>query len=177
MYADMANFKELLPKINTFIFDIDGVITDGTIIPFGDNQQLRRMNIKDGYALQHAIKRGYNVAVISGGSSVLVKNRLHQLGIKDVFLKASDKLPVLNQYIKQKGLDVAQILYMGDDIPDYHAMKTCGVATCPKNAAIEIKEIAHYISNKDGGKGCVRDIVEQVLRCNGDWFTADAHEW
>jgi len=166
----MANFKELLPSINTFIFDVDGVLTDGSVLLLSNGEQARIMNNKDGFALQHAVKKGYTICVISGGSSEAVRIKLNGLGITDVFLKAQDKVAIFNTYIAQKNIKKEQILYMGDDIPDYEVMKLCGVATCPKNAAIEIKEIAHYISDKNGGEGCVRDIVEQVLRCNGDWI-------
>ena len=166
----MANFKELLPSINTFIFDVDGVLTDGSVLLLSNGEQARIMNNKDGFSLQHAVKKGYTICVISGGSSEAVRIKLNGLGITDVFLKAQDKVAIFNAYIAQKSIKKEQILYMGDDIPDYEVMKLCGVATCPKNAAIEIKGIAHYISDKNGGEGCVRDIVEQVLRCNGDWI-------
>lgn len=173
----MSNFKELLPKINTFIFDIDGVLTDGMITIFPDGDQIRTMNIKDGYALQYAVKKGYNIAIISGGSSETVRLRLNGLGITDVYLKSSNKIEIFENYLKTKNINKEHVLYMGDDIPDYHVMLKSGVATCPKDAAIEIKNIAHYISDKNGGKGCVRDIIEQVLRCQGKWFDEEAHQW
>lgn len=165
----MANFKELLPSINTFIFDVDGVLTDGSVLLLSNGEQARIMNNKDGFALQYAVKKGYTICVISGGSSEAVRIKLNGLGVTDVFLKTQDKVAIFNDYIAQKNIKKEQTLYMGDDIPDYEVMKLCRVATCPKNAAIEIKEIAHYISDKNGGEGCVRDIIEQVLRCNGDW--------
>lgn len=167
----MANFKELLPNINTFIFDVDGVLTDGNVLLLSNGEQARMMYNKDIFALQHAVKKGYTICVISGGSSEAVRVKLNELGITDVFLKTRDKVAIFNDYIAQKKLKKEQILYMGDDIPDYEVMKLCGVATCPKNAAIEIKEIADYISDKNGGEGCVRDIIEQVLRCNEHWNT------
>jgi len=173
----MANFKELLPKINSFIFDVDGVLTDGSITIMPDGEQVRKMNIKDGYALQYAIKKGYNIAIISGGSSESVRTRLNGLGIKDVYLKASNKVAVFEDYILEKDINPKNILYMGDDIPDYEVMQKCGVATCPKNAAIEIKSISDYISDKNGGEGCARDIIEQVLRCNGDWMDEGSKEY
>lgn len=173
----MANFKELLPKINSFIFDVDGVLTDGMVTTLPDGDQIRTMNIKDGYALQYAVKKGYNIAIISGGTSESVRLRLNGLGITDVYLKASNKIEIFENYLNEKGIKAENILYMGDDIPDYHVMQKCGVATCPKNAAIEIKSVSHYISDKDGGQGCARDIIEQVLRCNGDWFSEGAVEW
>ncbi|MDT8411984.1 MAG: HAD hydrolase-like protein [Vicingaceae bacterium] len=166
----MANFKELLPNINTFIFDVDGVLTDGSVLLFPNGAQVRKMNNKDAFALQHAVKKGYNVAIISGGKSEVVKLKLNSLGIKDVFLKVDSKIKIFNDYVAESKLKKESILYMGDDIPDYEVMLQCGVATCPKNAAIEIKNISDYISDRDGGEGCVRDIIEQVLRCNGDWM-------
>lgn len=173
----MSNFKELLPKINTFIFDVDGVLTDGMVTVMSDGDQIRRMNIKDGYALQYAVKKGYNIAIISGGSSESVRLRLNGLGITDVFLKASNKIEIFENYINTKNVKKENILYMGDDIPDYFVMQKSGVATCPNDAVVEIKSIAHYISDKDGGKGCVRDVIEQVLRCQGKWFDETAHTW
>ena len=166
----MGNFKELLPEINTFIFDVDGVLSDGSILVTESGDQLRTMSTRDGVAITMALKKGYNIAIISGGNSQSVMHRFQYLGIKDVFLGVKDKIGVLHQYFINKGLNKKNVLYMGDDIPDYHAMLECGVKTCPKDAAVEIKNIVDYISDKDGGKGCVRDIIEQVMRCNGDWF-------
>ncbi len=165
----MANFKELLPNINTFIFDVDGVLTDGSVLLLPTGEQVRKMNNRDGFALQHAVKKGYKVVIISGGRSEAVKLRLNGLGVKDVFIKVDDKVEIFKKYAAEHQLKKENILYMGDDIPDYEVMKLCGVVTCPKNAAIEIKGISDYISDKNGGEGCVRDIIEQVLRCNGDW--------
>ena len=165
----MANFKELLPEINTFIFDVDGVLTDGSVLLLPTGEQVRKMNNKDGFALQHAVKKGYKVVIISGGSSEAVRLRLNGLGVKDIFLKVDNKVEVFKKYVAEHQLQKESILYMGDDIPDYEVMQLCGVTTCPKNAAIEIKGISDYISDKNGGEGCVRDIIEQVLRCNGDW--------
>jgi 3-deoxy-D-manno-octulosonate 8-phosphate phosphatase (KDO 8-P phosphatase) len=166
----MANFKELLPKINTFVFDIDGVLSDGNIQITESGDQLRTMSTRDGLAISMALKKGYNIAIISGGNSQSVLHRFNYLGVKDVFLGVNNKIEVLNQYFKDKNITAENVLYMGDDIPDYYVMQECGVATCPKNAVVEIKEIADYISDKDGGKGCVRDIIEQVMRCKGNWF-------
>ncbi|MCB0401304.1 MAG: HAD hydrolase-like protein [Flavobacteriales bacterium] len=166
----MGNFKELLPKINTFVFDIDGVLSDGSILVTENGGQLRTMSTRDGVAITMALKKGYNMAIISGGNDQSVIHRLKYLGIQDIFIGVKDKIAVLNAYFADKGVAAENVLYMGDDIPDYHAMLACGVKTCPKNAVIEIKNIADYISDKDGGQGCVRDIIEQVMRCNGDWF-------
>ena len=166
----MGNFKVLLPKVNTFVFDIDGVLSDGSILVTENGGQLRTMSTRDGLAISMAIKKGYNVAIISGGNDHSVIHRLKYLGIEDIFIGVKDKVEVLNNYFNEKDVVADNVLYMGDDIPDYHAMQACGVKTCPKNAVIEIKNIADYISDKDGGYGCVRDIIEQVMRCKGDWF-------
>ena len=173
----MSNFKELLPKITTFIFDIDGVLSDGMVTTLPNGDQIRRMNIKDGFALQYAVKKGYNIAIISGGSSESVRSRFTGLGITDVFLKAGNKIEIFENYLQSKNITKDQVLYMGDDIPDYYVMMQSGVATCPKNASIEIKNISQYISDKNGGRGCVRDVIEQVLRCQGNWFDENAHHW
>jgi len=166
----MANFRALLPAINTFVLDIDGVLSDGSILVTNQGEQLRTMSTRDGLAISMALKKGYNIVIISGGNDQSVVHRFNYLGIKDVFLGVDDKIKVLRDYFNQKGIKPENALYMGDDIPDYYAMQECGVKTCPKNAVVEIKEIVDYISDKDGGKGCVRDIIEQVMRVKGDWF-------
>jgi 3-deoxy-D-manno-octulosonate 8-phosphate phosphatase (KDO 8-P phosphatase) len=165
----MENFKQKLPRIKTLLFDVDGVLTNGQVFLMENGEFLRNMNSKDGYALQLAVKKGYRIAMITGGSSQIVKKALHGLGIVDVFLSQHDKLQCYKDYINEHGLNEDEILYMGDDLPDYEVMKRVGVATCPYNSASEIKDICLYISNRNGGEGCVRDIVEQVLRSQGNW--------
>ncbi len=165
----MENFKTKLTRINTFIFDIDGVLTNGTITIMPDGEQIRSMNVKDGFALQLAVKMGYKIAVISGGKSEVVRIRLNGLGIYDVFLGAENKIEVFNNYISSNKINANEILYMGDDVPDYEVMKIVGVAVCPNDAAQEIKEISIYVSDKKGGEGCVRDAIEQVMRVQGKW--------
>lgn len=171
------NYKEQLKHINTFIFDYDGVLTDGTVYPSADGEMMRSANVKDGYALQLAVKKGYNVAIISGGKSTSMTKRLEALNIKDVFLGVENKMEVFHIYMKENGLRNEQVLYMGDDIPDYHIMKEVGVATCPEDAVEEIKSISDYISHKGGGKGAVRDIVEQVMKIQGKWMDGEAFHW
>lgn len=173
----MSNYKSLLTKIDTFIFDYDGVMTEGMIIINNEGEPYRTANVKDGYALQLIKKLGYNVAVISGGFSPSMIRRFESLDITDVFLGVSDKLTVLQQYMKDKSLSPEQIVYMGDDIPDFKPMSTIGVPVCPADAAEEIKRISVYISHYQGGRGCVRDIIEQVLKVQGKWFTDEAHHW
>lgn len=173
----MDNLQSKLKDISTFILDVDGVLTDGSVITLPDGDQVRRMNIKDGYALQHAVKKGYHIVIISGGTSESVRLRLNGLGITDVFLASKNKIEVFQKVQKQYNLKTEEILYMGDDIPDYKIMKMVGFAACPKDAAAEIKSICQYISPYKGGEGCVREIIEKVLKLNGHWFDQDSHEW
>lgn len=168
----MDNFKQKLNHIKTFLFDIDGVITNGQILVFENGEIVRNMNSKDSYAIQLAIKKGYRIGIISGGRSEAVKKILTNLGVQDVYLSQPDKLDRYKEYIASYDLKDEEILYMGDDLPDYDVMKQVGIATCPADAAHEIKDICIYISNKNGGQGCVRDIIEQVMRCQGTWEIA-----
>lgn len=155
--------------ITTFVFDVDGVLTDGTLIILPGGVMARKMNVKDGYALQLAVKRGYNVVVISGGASEEVADRLHKLGVSAVFMRLTDKLAVLKEYLEKKHLDWNEVLFMGDDIPDLEVMKNAGLACCPADAVQEIKEICAYISPLNGGYGCGRDVIEKVLKLRGHW--------
>lgn len=167
------NYPNNLAQITTFIFDIDGVLTDGSVILEPTGEQTRTMNIKDGYALQLAVKRGYKVAIISGGKNEIVRNRFSGLGIYDVFMGASNKLDALDELKLTYDLTNDEILYMGDDIPDYEIMSSIGLPTCPNDAATEIKEISLYISPINGGKGCVRDVIEKVMRAKDNWFNKE----
>ena len=162
---------EILKPIRTFVFDVDGVLTDGNILILNDGQQARQMNIKDGYALQLAIKKGYRVVVISGGTSAAVKERLNKLGVTDVFLPVENKKEKLIAYVEQHQLRWEEILFMGDDMPDYVAMQLVGFPCCPADAVTEIRQVSKYISPQHGGKGCVRDVIEKVLKLNGHWDT------
>ncbi len=163
-------FLQKLKEITTFIFDVDGVMTNGNIIAAESGEFLRTFNIKDGYALQLAVKKGYQVCVISGGSGQAMEKRFSGLGIEAVYLGVADKVKVYQDFLSQYQLQSAEILYMGDDIPDYHVMKLVGLPTCPADAVSEIKSIAGYISPQGGGKGAVRDIIEKVLKVQGKWF-------
>jgi len=164
------SYKELMNNITTFIFDVDGVLTDGTIHVTQTGEMLRNMNIRDGYAMKAAVENGYNVCIISGGSNEGVRVRLRNLGITDIHLGVSDKVEVFKEYIDIYNIDPEQVLYMGDDIPDYHVMKLTGLPTCPQNAVPEIKNISKYISHKEGGEGCVRDVIEQVMKVQHKWM-------
>lgn len=165
----MKNFKEKLNHIKTFLFDVDGVLTNGSVLVMENGELVRNFNSKDGFALQLAIKKGYRIAIITGGNSQAVKQTLHSLGIEDIFLSQSDKLQCYKDYINEHDLKEEEIVFMGDDLPDYEVMKRVGIAACPNNAAHEIKQISIYISNRNGGEACVRDIIEQVMRCQGTW--------
>lgn len=163
------SYKEYLEYITTFIFDVDGVLTDGTILLNSDGELLRTMHTKDGFAMKTAIDVGFNLCIISGGSNEGVRERLRKLGVTDVYLGAHNKIEQLNDYMAKHNLKPENVLYMGDDIPDYPVMKLVGLPTCPQDAVPEIKAISKYISHKNGGQGCVRDVIEQVLKVHGKW--------
>src|SRR2546423_8425985 len=160
---------EKFKQIKLFVFDMDGVLTDGALYVFATGEQVRKMNIKDGFALRLAVKKGYQLMVMSGGDSEGVLKRLQKLGLADIFMKWGDKRQLLSNYFKEKNIPALQALFMGDDIPDHSAMKLVGLACAPADAIPEIKQLAHYISTKNGGEGCVRDVIEKVLKINGDW--------
>ena len=161
----LSSFK----KIRAFVFDVDGVLTDGTLLVLDDGQMARKMNIKDGYALQLAIKKNYHVLVVSGGMSDAVRLRLGKLGIKEVHMNILNKEKIIREFMETHSLSKEQVLYMGDDIPDLSPMKFVGLATCPVDAVPEIRSIAAYISPVGGGLGCARDVIEKVLKLNDDW--------
>lgn len=161
------NFKERLQNVKCFVFDIDGVLTDGQLHILQDGTMLRNMNIKDGYALRQAFLKNYPIFVISGSNAEGVKQRLKNLGIEEVHLNCKDKLDQLSLLLVKYNLTYKDVLYMGDDIPDLEVMKKCGVATCPNDAVSQIKNISIYISDYCGGKGAVRDVIEQTLRLHG----------
>lgn len=164
------NFKQRLHNITCFVFDVDGVLTDGSLLITEEGHQLRAMNIRDGYALQLAVKFGYHIFIISGSTSEGVRIRLNRLGITEIHMKVDDKALCLEQLLKQYNLVHSQVLYMGDDIPDLQVLKISGIATCPADAMPDIKKECIYISEKQGGKGCVRDVIEQVMRLQGKWY-------
>lgn len=164
------SYKEYLEHISTFIFDVDGVLTNGTIAVTTSGEMLRTMNIKDGYALKTAVNKGFHVCIISGGTNEGVRLRLEGLGITDVFLGAHNKIDQLNQYLEKHQLNIKNVLYMGDDLPDFPVMKLVGLPCCPQDAVPEIKAISKYVSHKNGGKGAVRDVIEQVLKVQGKWL-------
>ena len=164
------SYKEIMNEITTFIFDVDGVLTDSSVFVTNEGEMLRTMNIRDGYAMKAAVESGYNVCIISGGSNEGVRIRLRNLGITDIYLGTSDKVETFDEYTDVYSINPNQVLYMGDDIPDYHVMKLVGMPTCPQDAVAEIKAISKYISHKNGGKGAARDVIEQVMKTQGKWM-------
>jgi 3-deoxy-D-manno-octulosonate 8-phosphate phosphatase (KDO 8-P phosphatase) len=173
----MTNFKEGLAGLKAFVFDIDGVLSLQTINLNVFGIPNRTVNLRDGYALQLAVKKGYKVAIISGSNSKDYQKRLKQLGINDVYLNSRNKIDHYRNFRDKYGLDDSEILFMGDDIPDFQVMKAAGVPVCPYDADSEIKQVAVYISDKKGGEGCVRDVIEQVLRLHDRWMDNDSFSW
>jgi 3-deoxy-D-manno-octulosonate 8-phosphate phosphatase (KDO 8-P phosphatase) len=168
------NVLELFKKITTFIFDVDGVLTDGTVLVLENGLQARRMNIKDGFALQMAEKNGYKVLIISGSNSPQVVDRLQKLSITDIHMSVLDKKQFLLDFMSTNKLKAEEVLYMGDDLPDLPAMSVVGLPCCPADAVIEVKEAVQYISPINGGNACVRDVIEKVLKLNDHWsYRAD----
>ena len=173
----MSNFKEDLRLIKAFIFDVDGVLSSAKIYLHPGGEMMRSMHIKDGFAIQYAIRKGYHIAIITGGNSESVRERFSKLGVKDIYLKSSDKLADFRKFISDYNLKPRNVLYMGDDLPDYLVMKEAGFPACPTDAIEEIKSISKYISDKNGGEGCARDVIEQVLRLQGNWMHEEAFHW
>ena len=165
----MLNFKQKLNNISTLIFDVDGVMTDGKVLVMESGEMIRAMNSKDGYAIHLAVLKLFRVVIISGGNNTAIKNALARSGVKDVFINQHDKLACYLDYIKANNIKDEEVMFMGDDLPDFEIMSRVGLAVCPKDAVTEIKEICKYVSGKNGGEGCVRDIIEQVLRAQGKW--------
>jgi 3-deoxy-D-manno-octulosonate 8-phosphate phosphatase (KDO 8-P phosphatase) len=163
------NYKEILNHITTFIFDVDGVLTDSSVHVTESGEMLRVMNIRDGFAMKAALESGYNVCIISGGNNEGVRIRLRNLGITDIHLASPNKVDTFKEYIDLYAIKPDEVLYMGDDIPDYHVMQLVGLPTCPQDASPEIKAISKYISHKNGGKGAVREVIEQVMKVQGKW--------
>jgi 3-deoxy-D-manno-octulosonate 8-phosphate phosphatase (KDO 8-P phosphatase) len=173
----MTNFKEDLGVIKAFVFDIDGVLSLQTITLNSFGVPNRTVNLRDGYALQLAVKKGYTVAVISGSNCKEYSKRLKLLGVSDICLKSRNKLEDYNTLLKKYGFKNSEVMYMGDDIPDFEVMKQAGVPVCPSDADSEIKQISLYISDRKGGEGCVRDVIEQVMRLHDKWMDSEAFSW
>ncbi|WP_295180236.1 HAD family hydrolase [uncultured Christiangramia sp.] len=164
------SYKEYLNQITTFVFDVDGVLTDGSLQISTKGELLRTMNTKDGYAMKMALKAGFTVCIISGGKNEGVRERLRGLGITDIYLGVDDKVEQMDEFFDIYDIKPEQVLYMGDDIPDYYPMKLVGLPCCPQDAVPELKKISLYVSHKNGGEGCVRDVIEQVMKVQGKWM-------
>ena len=173
----MSNFKEDLSKVKAFVFDIDGVLSLQTISLNIFGVPNRTVNLRDGYALQLAVRKGYYIGVISGCNSKEYLKRLKLLGVRDVYLNSKTKREHFAAFIRKYNLNRQEVLYMGDDIPDFEVMKEAGIPVCPSDADSEIKHVSSYISDKKGGEGCVRDVIEQVLRLHNNWMDSDAFSW
>jgi 3-deoxy-D-manno-octulosonate 8-phosphate phosphatase (KDO 8-P phosphatase) len=173
----MTDIKQQLNRVKAFAFDVDGVFTNGSVLLHPGGEFIRTMNIKDGYAIQHVVKMGYPVAIISGGYSKMVRKRFTYLGVNDIYMKSGNKISAFHSFCAKYELSPAEILYMGDDLPDYEVMKLAGFSACPADAATEIKQISSYVSYQKGGEGCVRDIVEQVLRLHDKWMNDLSFIW
>ena len=169
----MSRINYDLKKIRAIVFDVDGVLSPSTIPMSVKCVPMRMVNIKDGYALQLAHKHGYKIAIITGADTQAIKVRFNGLGIDDVFLKVAMKLPLLKQWISDNNLSPEEVAYVGDDIPDYECMKYVGLPVAPADSAVEIAEIAHYVSPINGGYGVARDVLEQIMRANGDWMNVE----
>ncbi len=165
----MSNFKEDLMKVKAFAFDIDGVLSLDTIPMHPSGEPMRTSNIKDGFAIQKAVKLGYPVAIITGGNTQSVLKRYQLLGVPDIYMGSSLKMVDFDHWISKCNLNPDNVMYMGDDLPDYPVMERVGVPTCPADAVEEVKSLCKYISHKRGGEGCARDVIEQVLRAHGKW--------
>jgi 3-deoxy-D-manno-octulosonate 8-phosphate phosphatase (KDO 8-P phosphatase) len=165
-------FFSKLPDVRLVALDVDGVLTDNSLLCMEDGSMLRTMNARDGYAMTEAVKSGIKLVIITGGQSTGVLARLQKLGLADIFYNIRDKWPVLQQYCMEKGIEPEQTLYMGDDILDHEVMMNCGLRACPADAVPEIKSKADYICSLPGGRGCVREVLELILKSKGKWFIA-----
>ncbi len=174
---EISNFKEELRKVKAFAFDVDGVLSRSVMPLHPSGEPMRTVNIKDGYALQLASKKGYPIGIITGGRTASVRQRFENLGVKDIYMGSSRKKEDFLRFLEKHNLDPVNVLYMGDDLPDYEIMQMVGFPTAPADAVTEIKQAARYISWYDGGEGCVRDVIEQVLRLHNKWMDGDAFHW
>lgn len=170
----MTNFKEDLSRIKAFIFDIDGVLSCQTVMLSGDGEPVRTANIRDAFAIQLAIKMGYKVGIISGANCKHLRVRLETLGVTDIYLGASNKIDAYQDFLQKNKVKSDVVLYMGDDIPDIPVMQLVQTPTCPADAAVEVKSLAKYVSLYNGGCGCARDVIEQVLKAQNNWLNSQS---
>jgi 3-deoxy-D-manno-octulosonate 8-phosphate phosphatase (KDO 8-P phosphatase) len=174
---DIQNYKAQLGKTETFIFDVDGVFTDNIVYLTADGQQMRTANVRDGYAVQLAVKKGIKIFILSGGNNEAVRKRFEMLGVKEIHLGVPTKKEVLQKWIDEGKIDPSTTTYMGDDIPDFWVMQMVAMACCPQDAAFEIRKISDYISPFKGGQGCVRDVLEQSLKLKNMWLDDESTSW
>jgi 3-deoxy-D-manno-octulosonate 8-phosphate phosphatase (KDO 8-P phosphatase) len=171
---DNLNFKQMLKQVKAIVLDVDGVLSGNKVLMQEDGDLLRTANVKDGFAIQYATRMGLKIGIITGGWSEVVRTRYARLGVEDIYIKCKDKRIEFADFIKKHNIEAKDVLYMGDDLLDYHVMKLAGIPACPKDAANEIKAISLYISEYNGGEGCVRDIIEQVMRSKSIWMNEKA---
>lgn len=173
----MSTINYDLKKIKAFIFDVDGVLSPNSIPLSPEGEPMRMVNIKDGFAINLAVHNGYGTAIITGADTENVRKRFSRLGVKDIYMKSRIKINDLNDYMQKTGYKPEEIMYAGDDLPDYHVMQTVGLAVAPADAAHEIRNIAQYISHYNGGQGIARDVIEQVMKAQGKWMGEEAFGW
>ena len=173
----MGNFKEDIARTEAFVFDVDGVFTDGNIMPLADGDFLRAYNAKDGYAVSYAVRQGYKIFIVTGGRGDILYKRFSYLGVTELHVNVSDKIAVLSGIMERHSLDPENVLFMGDDIPDYEVMQLVGLPCCPADAVPEIKSVSTYISPHKGGYGCGRVVIEQVMKAQRKWFGEEAFGW
>jgi 3-deoxy-D-manno-octulosonate 8-phosphate phosphatase (KDO 8-P phosphatase) len=173
----MANLIPQFKQIKAFVFDVDGVMTPGHVLVTEEGHMLRSVNIKDGFALQHAVKSGYQVGIISGGKSEGMRKRFEGLGITHIYLGQSEKTAAFGDFLKKTGLVAKQVAYMGDDLPDVPVLKLAGLACCPKDACSDVLEVAEFVSQAEGGHGCVRDLIERAMKLQDSWHNDETHKW
>ena len=168
------NYKTLLNNVRAFVFDVDGVMTNGKVIITSEGEMYREMDTRDGFALKYALLKGFKIGIISGGTNEGVKKRLELLGVNKVYLGIHEKDIAFDDFVSTFNINPDQVLYMGDDVPDIPVMEKVGVSTCPQDALPDVKRVVDYVSHKKGGDGCVREIVEQVMRVQDKWvFSKD----
>ncbi|MCD7900477.1 MAG: HAD-IIIA family hydrolase [Bacteroides sp.] len=173
----MSTINYDLKRIKALAFDVDGVLSSEVMLLHPNGEPMRTVNVKDGYALQLAVKQGLHIAIITGGKTESIHKRFTSLGIKDIYMGSSVKIHDYRDFRDKHGLKDEDILYMGDDVPDLEVLQTCGLACCPKDAIPEVKAMVHYISHYEGGYGCGRDVLEQVMKAQGLWMAGDAFGW
>ena len=166
------NYKTLLNNVRAFVFDVDGVMTNGKVMITSEGEMYREMDTRDGFALKYALLKGFKIGIISGGTNEGVRKRLELLGVNKVYLGIHEKDIAFDDFVSTFNINPDQVLYMGDDVPDVPVMKKVGVSTCPQDAVSDVKRVVDYVSHKKGGDGCVREIVEQVMRVQDKWVSS-----